>query len=149
MKTRIILTAIFLLFLNGLFAQQWVTNYEEALKLSNEKNRNILLVFSGSDWCAPCIKLDKTIWQSPEFTSYANDHLVMLRADFPKSKKNQLPEPQKKQNEQLAEKYNKQGLFPLVLLLDQQGKVLGTTGFKNLTPAEYISLLGSFEKKTH
>jgi len=37
-----------------------------------------------------------------------------------------------------------QGYFPLVLLLDANGKVLGKTGYKKVKPAEYISLLNSF-----
>jgi hypothetical protein len=44
-------------------------------------------VFSGSDWCAPCIKLDKSIWQSTEFKEYAASNLILERADFPKKNK--------------------------------------------------------------
>ena len=51
-----------------------------------------------------------------------------------------------KRNEILAEKYNKNGSFPLVVLLDKTGKVLGMSGFKNISAPEYIELLHSFEK---
>lgn len=147
MKKGIVLIGLSLLLTTSLLAQQWTANWGEAQKQANEKERNILLVFSGSDWCGPCIKLEKTIWQSADFTAYAGNHLILYRADFPKSKKNQLSADLKKENGELAEKYNPQGLFPLVLLLDKQGKILGTTGYKNISPAEYIRLLTSFEKK--
>ena len=49
------------------FAQDWQTNFEEAKKIASAQDKNIILVFSGSDWCAPCIKLDKSIWQSEAF----------------------------------------------------------------------------------
>jgi L-amino acid N-acyltransferase YncA len=45
----------------------------------------------------------------------------------------------------LAEKYNKNGSFPLVVLLDKSGKVIGMTGFKNVSAMEYIKLMHSFE----
>jgi len=50
-----------------LFSQQWVYDYDQALKLAKEGNKKIILVFSGSDWCAPCIKLERDIWNNPQF----------------------------------------------------------------------------------
>lgn len=126
-------------------AQNWETDWSAAAAMAKESNRNIVMVFSGSDWCAPCIKLDKSIWQAQEFQDYAKDHWIMLRADFPRKKANQLQEDQKKKNAQLAEKYNKNGYFPLVLVLDSNGNILGQTGFKNISVKEYIALLKSFE----
>ena len=69
----------------------------------------------------------------------------MLKADFPRQKKNKLSKEQQKHNDLLAEKYNLEGYFPLVLILNAQGKVLGKTGYKKLSPEKYISLLNSFE----
>lgn len=91
---------------------------------AKENNRNILLVFSGSDWCIPCIKMEKQIFEKESFTDYAKQHLVIMHADFPRLKKHQLPKEQEKRNLKLAEKYNKQGSFPYTVLLDAQGKVL-------------------------
>lgn len=126
-------------------AQDWQTDWQTAKSLAQKENRPIILVFSGSDWCAPCIKLDKKIWQSEDFKAYAKDHYVMLKADFPRRKKNRLPEAQQAKNEKLAEIYNPNGNFPLVVVLNAKGKVLGTTGYKRrLTPNDYIKLLNSF-----
>ncbi len=68
------------------------------------------------------------------------------KADFPKKKANKLSDEQTERNKKLAEKYNKEGSFPLVVLLDKNGKVIGMTGFKNVSAAEYIKLIHSFEK---
>lgn len=54
----------------------------------------------------------------------AGQNLVLLNADFPRRKKNLLPPEQAKKNDALAERYNKEGNFPLTLLLDANGKVL-------------------------
>ncbi len=128
------------------YSQDWKTDFSLAKKEAVAQNKPILLVFSGSDWCAPCIKLDKSIWQSAEFKKYASDNLILERADFPKKKQNQLEAVIKQQNQDLAEIYNQNGVFPLVVILDKTGKVLGTTSYKNITPTAYIDLLKSFLK---
>lgn len=137
-----------LLFTSSFFqAQNWQSNFEQAKELATKESKNIVLVFSGSDWCAPCMKLEKNIWNSEEFKAEAQQNWIIYKADFPKKKANQLSEELTQQNKLLAEKYNKGGSFPLVILLDSSGKVLGITGFKNSSPQEYINLIHSFDKK--
>ena len=128
-------------------AQQWKTNFEETKKEAKAQNKRIVLVFSGSDWCGPCIKLDKNVWQSAEFNKYAVDNYVLYRADFPKKKVNQLPEELRKQNLALAEKYNEDGNYPFVLLLDGDGKVLGILGYLDLEASEYLERIKELDKK--
>ena len=106
----------------------------------------IILVFQGSDWCAPCIKLDRDVWTTEEFKAYAKNHYVMLQADFPRRKSNALPEEQLNKNKVLAEKYNRNGVFPFVVVMNAKGKVLGETSYKKLSPKEYINELNAFLK---
>ncbi len=110
----------------GLFfpVPQWSGDFEKAKAEATQSNKYILLNFCGSDWCGPCIKLKKDIFESADFQQYAEKHLVLVRADFPRQKKNQLEAAQTAHNEALAEKYNPQGKFPFTLLLDANGKVL-------------------------
>lgn len=105
---------------------QWETDFENAKKTAKEKNELILLNFSGSDWCGPCIMLRKDYLESDAFQDMAKGNLVMVNADFPRKKKNQQSAELVKRNEALAEKYNKEGLFPYTLLLNADGKVLKT-----------------------
>jgi len=128
----------------GLSAQNWETDIEIAQSQAVKQNRPIVLVFQGSDWCAPCIKLEKEIWSTEEFQSYANEHFVMLKADFPKRSKNALDPKQQEHNNKLAQKFNQQGYFPLVVVLDKNGKLLGKTGYKKTTPENFIATLESF-----
>ncbi|WP_346818168.1 thioredoxin family protein [Mesonia mobilis] len=145
MKNKIIIISFLLLSFCS-FAQDWKLDFKEAQKNSAEKDLPIILVFQGSDWCAPCIKLDRNVWSTTEFKNYAENHFVMLQADFPKRSKNALPKDQQAKNDQLAEKYNPNGYFPFVVILDKTGKVLGQTGYKNMSPKEYIDHLNSFLK---
>ena len=146
---RILVTSILLTVSTFLSAQKWETSFDVAKTKADLEGKNIVLNFSGSDWCIPCIKLEKTIWESRDFIEYSTAHFILLRADFPKKKADALPKEQQDMNDKLAESYNRQGLFPLVVVLDKKGKTLGTTGYKNITPKEYIALLHSFETNSH
>ena len=130
----------------GAESQNWTINFDEAKKMASKNNQNIVLVFQGSDWCAPCIKLDREIWSSDDFKKLSNNHFVMLKADFPRKKANKLSDSQTLQNSKLAETYNNQGIFPLVVVLNKEGKVLGKTGYEKSNPTDYFKKLTSFEK---
>lgn len=142
-----IIFAMLILVSNYGLAQNWQTDFEEAKRIASEQNKNIIIVFSGSDWCAPCIKLDKNIWQSEAFKSEAAEEWVLVKANFPRKKANELSKEQTEHNRKLAEKYNIEGSFPLVVILDKSGKVLGKMGFKNVTPEGYITMIHALEKK--
>ncbi len=103
---------------------KWETDFEKARQLAVSEKKLILLNFSGSDWCGPCIRLHREIFESQVFENFANNQLVLLNADFPRLKKNRLSKEQQSKNDLLAEKYNIEGAFPLTLLLDANGKVL-------------------------
>ena len=102
----------------------WLTDFNKAKIIAKEDNKLILLNFSGSDWCGPCIKLKRDYFGSQTFMDMASEKLVLVNADFPRKKKNMADPAQIKANEALAEIYNKEGGFPLTLLLDADGKVL-------------------------
>lgn len=145
MKTILILFAFSIFSLNVSFSQNWQTNIKDAKHLAVTNNQNIVLVFQGSDWCAPCIKLDKEIWSTSAFKTLAKNRFVMLQADFPKRKKNKLPEQQQEHNNALAKKYNPNGYFPYVVVINANGKFLGSTGYKKTTPELFFKTLTAFE----
>ena len=116
----------------------WMTDFEEAKRISAEKGMPILADFTGSDWCGYCIKLDKEVFSKQEFKDFAKDNVVLFVADFPRNK----PQSEKvtRQNIALQRKYNIRG-FPTVLILDDGGKVLGYTGYERGGPAKYVENL--------
>lgn len=149
MKKLSVTLFLIIIGMSSLNARGWHVDFTEAKAEAAKKNRNIVLVFEGSDWCAPCIRLNSKILNTEEFMAYAKDHFVLLKADFPRKRKNSLDQEQQEKNIKLAEIYDKQGYFPLVVVLDKNGKVLGETGYKKVTPGEYIKLLNSFATTGH
>ena len=115
-----------LIFISALTVPQWLTDFSVAQEEAKKQNKYILISFSGSDWCGPCIKMKKEVFESALFDSLAQEKLILVRADFPRSGKNKLPKDQVLKNEQLAEKYNPSGKFPYTVLTDQEGKVIRT-----------------------
>lgn len=118
-----------LLFLLPLFLvidSVWYNNLREAEQAAQREHKYILLNFSGSDWCGPCIRMEKEFFESEVFRQMADTELVLVNIDFPRKKKNQPSPEQQNINDELAEKYNPKGKFPYTLLLNDTGKILQT-----------------------
>ena len=141
------LLAIFItiLFATGI---TWSGDFNAAQKQAVQERKLIIINFSGSDWCGPCIRLRKEILESSTFESYAAEHLVLVRADFPRQKKNQLSKEQVKLNEELADKYNPDGKFPYTLVVDENGKVLKAwDGFPDETAEQFVAQIKGIGNK--
>ena len=104
----------------------WSGDLGPALQRAKAEGRWVLLNFSGSDWCIPCIRMHKEVFDTEVFHQLADRKLVLVNADFPRLKKNMPPVEQQQRNDEMAEKYNGKGVFPLTLLLAPDGQVLAT-----------------------
>lgn len=136
-RVKYLLFSIVLMFWGGTKATaQQTEQEEEALTIAKKENKYILLVFSGSDWCQPCIRFDKNILQHNTFKEYSKKKLVVLKCDFPQRK--QLAPDLLKQNEALAEKYNANGDFPALILLDQSMKPVAILNYKSEAVEQFI-----------
>lgn len=104
-------------------AAEWPTDYAKALETAKAENKRVLLDFTGSDWCGPCIQLNKRVFSRPEFINYAEKHLVLVEIDYPQRKKQSAT--LVKQNERLAKQYGiEEKGYPTLVLLDPAGKIV-------------------------
>jgi thioredoxin-related protein len=125
----------------------WEHDFQKVKEIASQQHKLILLNFSGSDWCGPCIRLHKEIFETETFRKYADSNLVLLNVDFPRMKKNQLSKELQKNNDDLAEKFNPKGIFPYTLLLDDQGKIIQAwEGFPKGTPQDFINQISDNKK---
>ena len=114
----------------------WKTNFAEASAEASQQNKQILLNFTGSDWCPWCVKMDDEVLNKKQFSDFASKNLVLVKLDFPRGKK--LSPEEKAQNEQLAKKYAIQG-FPTFVLVDASGKeVRRQEGYLEGGPAQFL-----------
>jgi protein disulfide-isomerase len=131
MMKRIVSTLLLGLFASaGLLnaaGEGWHLNLEKALKVAKAEGKQVMIEFHGSDWCPPCKKLNEDVLSTAKFKAFAEGHLELVDADFPR--RTELPAEQKAQNEALAERFGIRG-FPTVVVLDAEGNELGrTVGF--------------------
>ena len=122
-------------------AAGWVSDLSAAQAQAKATGRPILAVFSGSDWCKPCIMYEQEVFAKPEFAAYAKDKLVLAHFDFPRMKKNQPSAAQLKLNEAAAAQLNREGDFPLAVVIGPDGKVLAKTGYIAGGPAAFEAYL--------
>ena len=142
---KIILISLLLSFTTPIL---WNGNFNTTMKQAKASDKNVLINFSGSDWCGPCIRLKKEIFESDAFTDYAGDNILLVRADFPRQKKNKLGAEQVKLNESLAERYNPTGKFPYTLLVDENGKILKSwDGLPKESAKDFVKELTKFSSK--
>lgn len=94
----------------------WSTDLDQALKDAKAKDKCVLVEFTGSDWCPPCIMMRKKVFSQKEFVKAASKDFILVELDFPKGDKEL-----KKKNDPFAKKYKIEG-FPTVVLLDSDGK---------------------------
>ncbi len=135
MKKLLVLPCVAMLF----SFTQWHYDLKEAEQIARSQHKYIILNFSGSDWCGPCIRMHKEIFESDAFSKFADTSLVMINADFPRMKKNQLPAKQQAINDDLADKYNSNGAFPLTVLLNADGKVIKQwDGLPKESPEDFV-----------
>jgi thioredoxin-related protein len=132
----------------SLYNVNWHHNLVEARQAAKTEHKLILLNFSGSDWCGPCIRMHKEIFENTSFIHLADTALVLVNADFPRLKKNQPSKNQEIENEKMADAYNPSGIFPFTVLLDENGKKLREwEGYPNESPGEFIKDLNNAIKQ--
>ena len=96
----------------------WSDNYEESRSRAEKEGKDLLLEFTGSDWCPYCIKMRTEVFEKADFKADAPKEFVLVELDFPQTKK--LKDSVRTQNEALQQKYGIDG-FPTVLLTDPKG----------------------------
>ena len=130
---------VFLTTCGLLSAAEWSTDYAKALETAKAQNKRVLLDFTGSDWCGPCIQLKKRAFSRPEFGSYAEKNLILVEVDYPQRKK-QSPA-LVKQNERLAKEYGiEEKGYPTLVLLDPGGKIVRElSGYDGETATDIIA----------
>ena len=122
----------------------WMTDFAKAKEKAKAEKKDLLIDFTGSDWCSWCIKLDEEVFSKEAFAAQAPKSFVLVKLDYPRKK--ELPAELKEQNKKLAEQYPIQG-YPTILLTDAEGLVYGQTGYQPDGPEKYLAMLADLQQK--
>ena len=132
-------------------ASPWFEDYEKAMRQAKVSGKYVIADFTGSDWCRWCVRLEKEVFETPEFQAWSADHAILLKVDFPR--KTRQSARLKLQNKRLAEQYADQIKgYPTILVLDPEGNVVARTGYVKGGPAAWLDelesqLIGSLDER--
>ena len=143
---KIYLIFVFFIGLVSTQAQElkWHTDVKEAMAIGNKEKKPLLLFFTGSDWCGWCIRLQKEVLKTPEFTKWAKDKVILVELDYPRS----VPQSDelKMQNKGMEQAFQIQG-YPTVWFATAEikdGKPsfggLGKTGYVPGGPVAWLEV---------
>lgn len=94
----------------------WHTDVESGLAQAKKQNKAVMVEFTGSDWCPPCMMMNQKVFSQAAFTSAAEKNYVLVVIDIPRANEELAEE-----NSKVAEQYKVKG-YPTVVLLDKDGK---------------------------
>lgn len=121
----------------------WHTDMNKAVAVSIKEQKPLFLFFTGSDWCGWCIRLQKEVFKTPEFTTWAKDNVVLVELDFPR--RTPMSDELKKQNNELQQVFGVRG-YPTVWFAKPTVKEdktnleqLGSTGYVAGGPTTWIA----------
>lgn len=114
----------------------WVRDFEKAKQTAAAEGKDLLIDFTGSDWCSWCIKLRKEVFDLDAFKTAGPKNFVLLEIDFPQDK-SKLSKETQEQNAKLQTQFGVQG-FPSIVLADAQGRPYAKTGYQPGGPEKYL-----------
>ena len=114
----------------------WVSDFEKAKQTAAAEGKDLLIDFTGSDWCSWCIKLRKEVFDLDAFKTAGPKNFVLLEIDFPQDK-SKLSKETQEQNAKLQTQFGIQG-FPSIVLADAQGRPYAKTGYQPGGPEKYL-----------
>lgn len=116
---------------------------EAAMPIAKAQGRDIMLEFTGKEWCPPCIHLRTKILETAEFEQAVGDKYVLVEVIFPRlpSAVAAIPEEQRNANEKLLAHHRIETGLPTVLLLDEEGFPYAQVAGARRTTAEYLKAL--------
>ena len=119
---------------------KWYDDYDLAVEAAKREKKDLLVDFTGSDWCGWCIRLHKEVFDHAAFDAGVKDHFILVALDFPRGEEAKAKVPNAARNSELQMKYSVQG-FPTILLMDAAGEVYGKTGYQAGGPEKYVESL--------
>lgn len=135
---------LFLIFPLSAFGHEgWLTDMGEAVAAAKKEGKDILVDFSGSDWCHWCNVLNKEVFSQEAFAP-VKDNFVLVSLDFPQDR-SKMTKAQMEHNEKWRTRFEVSG-FPIIFLLDAGGRPYARTGYQEGGPVKYLEHLGELQE---
>jgi len=119
------------------FEENWELDVDLALADAKRDGKHVFLDFTGSDWCPPCIRLDKEVLSQRDFLTEAEKNYVLVKMDFPQDQA-RVPAKLMEKNQDWMKRLGVEG-FPTIVLIDVEGRPFGFLGYMAGGPKEFLA----------
>ncbi len=118
-----------------------MVDFAKAKAQSAKESKPILMEFTGSDWCPPCMALHDNVLTSDVFKQQIPKKFILLKLDNPQDKSKQTPA-ESAQYKKLSAEYKVEGV-PTIIVADATGKEQHRqVGYdSSQTPQEWVTKL--------
>ncbi len=124
----------------------WQIDVEQAKAAAAKEGKDLLIEFTGSDWCPPCKQLAAKVLHSETFAKKIPQEFVLIKVDQRNDKSGQSEAEQKMVKQMLA-KYRIEG-FPTIMLCDAQGRPYASrVGYSGAPAEQYVKELIEAKQK--
>jgi thioredoxin-related protein len=123
----------------------WVKVWDTAKAKAKLEKKDLLIDFTGSDWCPPCKAMHKEVFSQVEFVEAATKTFVLVYMDFPRGEEHKKLVVDAASNERVREAYGVTS-FPTVILATSDGMpYVRTGGYQEGGPSAYLKTLEEFK----
>jgi thioredoxin-related protein len=123
----------------------WVKVWDEAKAKAKKENKDLLIDFTGSDWCPPCKRMHEEVFSQVEFVDAATKEFVLVYLDYPRYEEHKKLVVDAAANERVRELYGVNS-FPTVILTNSDGlPYVRTGGYAPGGPSAFLQALDGFK----
>ena len=138
---RLVLLTLMLLICFGTtstFSAEWTEDINAAIEQAAGDDKDLMILYTGSDWCPPCKLLENEVLSQKEFHFEIDPHYVLVKLDFPK-----LVEQDPKIAERNTEWLKRFGIegYPTIVLTDVSLKPYAFLGYEEGGFQNYLALV--------
>ncbi|MEK6249356.1 MAG: thioredoxin family protein [Planctomycetales bacterium] len=128
----------------------WSSNMTEAMKTAKKEGKDILMNFTGSDWCKWCVVLDRQVFSKNAFKGVVPDNFVLVEFDFPRSPQEiaKLGKETIAQNNSWNKRLRVTG-YPTIFLASADGTPYAKTGYRKGSADDYVAHLTDLQNANH
>ncbi len=120
-------------------AAKWHDSYTEAAAEAEQSGKDLLVVFTGTNWIEMCKVFYNDILSTPAFMNPASAKFVLVKLEYNKDTGGEEQD-QISQKRFLKDSYRISG-FPTVLLTDAAGRPYGINGYQPIAANEYANFI--------
>jgi len=116
----------------------WILDdLDKAKEVAKEQDKDLLIDFTGSDWCVWCQRLDQEVFSQSQFKAEAPKEFVLVALDFPSPNGREQTDAVKAANQAAAEEYDVRG-YPTIILAEASGEPYAQTGYRPNGAGQYL-----------